>query len=321
MSINQKISNLVTVVIPAYNSAVYLNECVESVEGQTYQQIEIIIIDDGSTDNTYDVVKELQKKYSNIIYKKIENSKSPTARNVGIGLASGEFISAIDADDIWPSDKLETQVAQLRKNPDAVILGKVESFTMEDGVKKWRRVVRAPDIDSNAIYHEEILKMHMDQMVVFNTFMARTEIIQRYGLWNPEFITGHDWENWIRLSKKFQFIHIDKVFQYYRKHSSSTTRGEIRYRGLTYQLRVIERHSPIGFFGLLKQLEYKRVRYDSWIRIYVYESKYKEAFKLLVKSLVNSNVLFSIAGLKLIAETLLKATKYLFKRKEASVQD
>jgi len=292
--------HLVSVVIPTYNNAKYIAECIDSVLNQTYKNIEIIIVDDGSTDNTEEVVAPFLNAYKNIIYKKIENSKSPTARNVGIAMANGEYISAIDSDDIWPDYKLELQVAALINSPNSVVLGSIQSFTVdENGVKQWNNVLTPPPVDVGCRYVKNLMAMSLEQMVIFNTFMAPAALIKEHGLWDPAFVTAHDWENWIRLAKQFQFIHIDKVFQYYRKHTTSTTRKRTKQEALHYQLAVINKHTKnYPDCKLSSKLNFKRIRYDNWIRIHLYERDFGGAFKLILKAAADTNMLTSCRGLK-----------------------
>ena len=303
MSEKKYSAGMVSVIIPTFNNANDIAECVNSIVHQTYKNIEIIIVDDGSTDNASEVVASLMQEYSNITYKKISNSKSPTARNTGFALAQGEYVCAIDADDIWPDYKVEMQIAAIKENPNTIVLGEVQSFCVnKDGEKEWGGVVKLPKATAEEHYLDSVMRMTLEQMVMFNTFMAPTRIIQEEGLWNPAVITAHDWENWIRLAKKYSFVHVNKVFQYYRKHNSSTTTKHKKFQALFYQLYVINLHSKDNRWSLHTALDYKRIRYDSWIKIYLYEREFMDAFKLMLKSLFDSNMLISIKGLCLVLE-------------------
>ena len=312
MNKNIYIDGLVSVVIPAFNNANCIVECIESIQSQTYPNIEIIVIDDGSSDNTESILESLQSKYSNVVYKKIQNSKSPIARNTGFALAQGEYVCAIDADDIWPDYKLEMQVAVLKENSNSIVLGQVQSFTVDiNGQKVWGEILNLPTADTKEHYLDSVMRMKLEQMVMFNTFMAPTKIILEDGLWNPAVVTAHDWENWIRLAKKFNFVHVNTVYQYYRKHNSSTTKKHKKFQALFFQLFVINLHSKDSSWSWHDALDYKRVRYDSWVRIYLYEKAFFDACKLMSKALIDSNMGFSLRGARLIVEffaALLRST-------------
>lgn len=103
--------SLISVIIPVYNGECYVAEAIDSVLNQTYKNIELIVIDDGSTDGTAAIVKN----YENIIYFYQENRGLGAARNQGVDLAKGEYLAFLDADDYWLPEKLEQQLAQLSK--------------------------------------------------------------------------------------------------------------------------------------------------------------------------------------------------------------
>jgi glycosyltransferase involved in cell wall biosynthesis len=110
---------LVSVIIPTFQSARYIVEAVESVLGQTYAPIEIIVVDDGSTDDTRE---RLRPYFDRLRYVYLENSGPSKARNHGVRLARGELIAFLDADDRWLSNKLETQIRCLMNEPTAALV-------------------------------------------------------------------------------------------------------------------------------------------------------------------------------------------------------
>ncbi|MBL1211027.1 glycosyltransferase family A protein [Geminocystis sp. GBBB08] len=123
---------LISVIIPAFNAEKYLKEALESVIKQNYHPLEIILIDDGSTDNTAKIAKSFQ----NIKYIYQENSGHAIARNNGIKIAKGEFIAFLDADDLWTPNKLSLQINYLNEHPDInYVLGQQKIF-LESGIKK-----------------------------------------------------------------------------------------------------------------------------------------------------------------------------------------
>ena len=106
---------LISVIIPTYNRAYCLPETIESVLAQSFKDFEIIIIDDGSTDNTVEVLQPYREK---IIYKYQKNAGITEARNAGLKLCSGEWVALLDSDDIWYKDKLERQVKDVTEHPE-----------------------------------------------------------------------------------------------------------------------------------------------------------------------------------------------------------
>lgn len=292
---------LVSVAIPTYNNAGLIGETINSVRAQTYRNLEIIVVDDGSTDETAKVVKQLIDQDSRIIYKKIENSLSPTARNTGFLLAKGEFLACVDSDDLWPVDRIEKQLKVLEHKPDAIVLGAVQRFTFsEQGERQEGSISYLPEQKRD--YIDALLNMNNNQMVNMNTFMAKRTIMWKDGLWDPSVITGHDWEVWIRLARKYEFIHLPDVLQYYRKHSGSTTVKNKCYKALKYQLMVVDRHSPAGILNIWKRLNYRGLRYQGYIGDFIYEGEYWSALKLWCRAALFSNTAFSRAGLAKLLE-------------------
>ncbi len=114
----------VSVIIPVYNGEKYLTEAVESIHLQNYNPLEIIIIDDGSTDKTAQIAKNIK---GNVKYRYQTNKGPAAARNRGIRLAKSRFLAFLDADDLWPENKLQVQVAKLLSAPHVdIIMGRIK---------------------------------------------------------------------------------------------------------------------------------------------------------------------------------------------------
>lgn len=111
------IENLVSIIMPSYNTGKYISESIESVIAQTYKKWELIIVDDCSNDLTIKVVQKYLKEYSNIFFIQLEkNSGAAAARNKGIEEAQGEYIAFLDSDDLWEKNKLEYQINFMKEN-------------------------------------------------------------------------------------------------------------------------------------------------------------------------------------------------------------
>ena len=113
----------VSVIIPVYNVEEYLRECLDSVVNQTLKEIEIICVDNGSTDNSLEILKEYAKRDNRITFIKQENSGSGTARNCGINIAKGDFIAFMDSDDMYPENKTLSTIYVKTTENNALICG------------------------------------------------------------------------------------------------------------------------------------------------------------------------------------------------------
>lgn len=122
---------LVSVIIPVYNCECYLAQAIESVLAQTYQPIELIVVDDGSTDGSAEVAQQFTP---HVRYHRQANSGTAVARNRGVTLARGSFLAFLDADDVWVADKLARQLAAFRDTPDLdMVFGHVRQFYSREG--------------------------------------------------------------------------------------------------------------------------------------------------------------------------------------------
>jgi len=131
---------LISVVIPCYNRDRYLAEAIESVLGQTYPAIELIVIDDGSSDRSGEIAQSYPLKYR---YQ--SNRGIGAARNAGIAIATGEFLAFLDSDDIWVKDKLATQMAVFIDNPDTeAVFGYAQNFYSPELDQNFRNRIRCP---------------------------------------------------------------------------------------------------------------------------------------------------------------------------------
>jgi glycosyltransferase involved in cell wall biosynthesis len=162
---------LVSVIIPNYNYAEFVGEAIESVLSQTYKNIEIIIVDDGSTDNSIDI---LSSYLSEITLVSQSNSGVSSARNAGLVKASGEYVCFLDSDDVWFSNKIEIQISHLLNNTMACVYNGIQLFEDNISVVKfiepqykgnlWRKYMWNPGRSivllgcSNAILPTEIAK-------------------------------------------------------------------------------------------------------------------------------------------------------------------
>lgn len=209
----------VSVIIPTYNRAYLIGKAIKSVLNQSYQDFELIVIDDASTDSTEDKIKEYQKKNNRIKYiKHMKNKGSSAARNTGIKAAKGDYIAFQDSDDEWLPGKLEKQ------------MNKFETAPLEIGVIYsgfWRIQGDKKDyIPSNKIteregdIHTELLK---ENFITTQSIVVRRECFGKAGMFDENLPRLQDWELVLRLSKYYRFLFIDEplVISYYSNESIS----------------------------------------------------------------------------------------------------
>tara|TARA_B110000444_G_scaffold250359_1_gene276629 strand:- start:93 stop:836 length:744 start_codon:yes stop_codon:yes gene_type:complete len=180
----------VSIITPSYNSSQYIRETVQSVISQTYSDWELIIVDDGSIDNSDLIIKELVSSDSRIkaFYLK-ENKGVAFARNKAISEASGRYIAFLDSDDIWSSDKLEKQLKFMKINAIAFSFTSYQPFSSFKSYK----VIHAPQ----KISYEELLR---NTIIGCLTVVIDTELIKK--IFIPDYATSQDYAAWLLILKK-----------------------------------------------------------------------------------------------------------------------
>lgn len=194
----------VSVILPTYNRAHLLGRAIRSVLDQTYQDFELIVIDDGSTDNTNEVVKSFNEP--RIRYIRQELNRGPTvARNIGINAAKGKYIAFQDSDDEWLPEKLKKQMSIFEISPERIGVVYTGFYSIKCGRKKY-----IPDkkvkIFEGDIY-QELLKKNF---VGTPAAIVRKSCFERVGMFNENLPCLEDWELFIRISKYYNFRFIDE---------------------------------------------------------------------------------------------------------------
>jgi glycosyltransferase involved in cell wall biosynthesis len=184
----------VSVIIPTYNRAYFLKEAIESVLKQTYPHFELLIIDDGSEDETATVVSRYQDK--RIRYLFIPHQGVSKARNVGIKEARAKLIAFLDSDDLWLPKKLELQVKFFQNRPDALICQ-----TEEIWIRYGRRVnpKKYHKKPSGMIFKESLRRCLISPSAV----MMRRELFERVGLFDESMPACEDYDLWLRVTARY----------------------------------------------------------------------------------------------------------------------
>lgn len=200
---------LVSVIIPCYNHGLYLEETVQSVLNSSYVELEIIIVDDGSTDNSKQVATLLCSKYNNISYYFQDNSGPSVARNFGISQSSGEYILPLDADDLISDNYIQEAVNRLNVEPDLkVVYAKAEKFG---------KVNKAWNLKTFSLYN-----LALDNLIYVSAVFRKSDWERVNGYTENKVLVREDWEFWIKILKDGgKVIQLPFVGFYYRIHTTS----------------------------------------------------------------------------------------------------
>jgi glycosyltransferase involved in cell wall biosynthesis len=229
-------NHLVSVVIPTYNAIAYLPEAVNSVLSQTHQELEVLVVDDGSTDGTceLDVLGDRRVEYIRITH----TGGPASPRNVGIKQSRGELVAFLDADDAWRPAKLERQIEHLHRTGAALVYC--------DG-----EVIDATGKRVRASYHENMqtpsgdvfIHLYSNNFIPASSVVVRREALAKVGPFSAEakFKGVEDYELWLRISAGFRIGYLTEILFRYRERAGSLS-DEDQLANYARLLAVWERH-------------------------------------------------------------------------------
>ncbi len=183
----------VSVIIPAHNLASSLGEAIESALAQTHKDLEIVVVDDGSTDDTEKVVSQYRTR---IIYMQQERKGVAAARNRGIKISGGEYVAFLDADDLWLPEKLEEQVPYLHQSPETGLVCSDWSLISDQGSVEPSVLTNRNHVGSGYVFRQIV----ESSFILTSTVIARRSCLEEAGLFDESFPTAEDLDLWLRIS-------------------------------------------------------------------------------------------------------------------------
>jgi glycosyltransferase involved in cell wall biosynthesis len=210
----------VSVIIPVYNGARYLREAIESVLTQSYRDVEVIIVDDGSTDNTAAVVADIHDTRLKYIYH--ENRGVAAARNTGVQASRGEYIALQDDDNVLFPDAVGRHVDFMDRNP-GVGFTHGQFVTMDESGIPLRKKPRGPASTFIRNGREEIRHLVLGDRTIGLFFLIRRSCLDDVGLFKIGLLMSEDWDIWIRLAKYYDVGHVSGPIAKVRVHHDSMT--------------------------------------------------------------------------------------------------
>lgn len=185
---------LVSIIVPTYNVEQYIETGIDSLLNQTYPNLEILIVDDLSTDRTVDIIKHKYSEYRKInLIQKLENTGPANTRNIGISQAKGKYIALLDGDDYYDKDKIAKQVQWMESNPDVTVCSTfLKTFELEEKVIKF------------SLFHSEIKdQVLLGCPIAHAASMFRATFLKENNLWyNENLRFSEDYEFFIRILEK-----------------------------------------------------------------------------------------------------------------------
>lgn len=270
---------LVSIIIPCYNNKNVIQDAIDSALNQSYPHIEIIVVDDGSTDGSYEFVADNIRHGQKLQVVRQDNQGPAAARNTGFNLSTGDFLVFLDADDILHTDYVDNCYRMYESNPNLnIVYCDVELFENRTGLWKLK-----PFSESTILLFNSI--------PVFA--MIRSCVFQQVGKYDTELRCSEDWELWIRLLQQFEGVYkIPKVLYYYRKRNEQNSITDydkiynFRHDSLLYiynKHQQLYRNCDLDMTNLLTAVVYKERYYNEWYRKFYYwafrRKKYAEIYQ------------------------------------------
>ena len=273
---------LVSVIIPVYNCERYIDEALYSVYHQTYSNIEIIVVDDGSTDRTPEILK---KHRSRIRLFHQENGGAAAARNTALDNAHGDLIAFIDGDDYWHPEKLAIQVQHLEQNPDiGVVAANIKySWPREDGTYPNLAVSFPVDEDNDftEVFYDDIFTSYPISTI---SILMRREVVDRTGKFDLTMRKGQDHDYWLRMAWHTRIHKLKKTLALYRMNLQSVTfnPGNINYAALSIQKALSRwgRKTPSG--ALIPRCAVRKKLAKTWKDFAYMHYKYGSKYRALI---------------------------------------
>jgi teichuronic acid biosynthesis glycosyltransferase TuaG len=220
----------VSAIVPVHNCEDYVREAIDSVLNQTYKDFEVIVINDGSTDKTEEILRQYGDK---IRWKSQENKGQASAVNEGIKMAEGRYIAYLDADDVCLRERFENQVEYLCRHPDVALVYS-DSYEI-DGHGQILRTRKSRPHDGFVLLQTNYIGR--------SAVMHKRECLDEVGLFDESITGDDDWDMWIRISEEFEMRYTGRPLVKYRVHGGnvSLTRPGRLGRGRRMKVRILER--------------------------------------------------------------------------------
>ena len=271
---------LVSVIMPCYNGEKFIGKAIESVINQTYQNWELIIVDDGSTDNSKKIIDHYLSDRRIIYIRHIRNKGIPVTRNTGINASHGDFIALLDQDDKWVPNKLDLQIDRfyISKPEIGLVFGNINRIDSYGNI-----IHRAKNIKINfeTINQRNLIRhLFLNCFIPSITVMIKRKCIKEVGAFDEDILWGgDDYDLWLRIISKFEITYINQVLAIRREHGNNYSTVEKSVKGNILLIKKILKKYPFiknlinikkaRLFYCLGRYEHKRANFSEARRLYI----------------------------------------------------
>ncbi len=219
-------NNLVSVLVSAYNAEKYIEECIRAIMLQSYNNIEVIVVNDGSTDNTQEILNRLSHEYARgrelLVLQNETNLGLIKSLNKGLTYCNGKYVARTDADDIVEPFWIETIVEKMEREPDLLAVGGFITILHDNDVPlgKVGKYTKNKDVWKGCLEYEEILReFPFKNQFTHPTMVIRNDVFKKYNLFYDEkYPHAEDYKLWLEILKRGKMANIPQSFTYYRVH-------------------------------------------------------------------------------------------------------
>lgn len=237
---------LVSVLVPAYNHEQYVEETLQSVVDQTYENIELIVINDGSTDRTGGVIEEFIERNPGfrITYLEQTNEGICKTLNRGLKYAKGKYVALLSSDDIWTPYKIVKQVQLMERNDNIGLVFSDHYFLRVREITNIRATDYKPNI--RRCFIKSIQNVNMYEMLMTEdiipalTVLMRRDCVDKLGGFDAE-LSAEDFDMWLRMAKEFPIAYIDEPLAYYRIHETNVSNKAMNARAIKLIMKILRK--------------------------------------------------------------------------------
>ena len=269
-----------SVILPVYNSQSFIEKTLLSLVNQSFKDFEVIIVDDGSTDETLSIANNFKNKLNITLFKSGHTADVGKNRNIGLDNSKGEFIYFIDSDDIWEPEKMEYFQSLFQKG-NGFICSNAKVIDENDNIIK-EKFFKNPDFDFN-IKLSDLVKLNF---VITSSLAIRKDVIGSHRFYEEPGFIVEDYMFWLKLIESNPGLFIDKSFVRYRIHKSNFSLGtrEKRIKVLTRGISILQEYfSYIDPEVSKKAKEGCTPLYKELVQIYFKNKNYVEAYNNIKK--------------------------------------
>jgi len=264
---------LVSVIMPAYNAEKYIGDSIQSVLDQTYSNWELLVVDDGSTDKTADVVRQFAARDSRVKYIFQQNGRQAKARNTGIAQSSGTLLAFLDSDDLWLPEKLERQLQTLdATNVDVVYSNGLVIYEPGATPGSTDFPVVAGTVEGHRMF-DLLLLMNF---IPAQSVVVRSEILRDAGPFDESYSVCEDYELWLKLAAHGAVFHgmTEKLIKYRRHPTATTHKHSVMFKPM---LRLVNQRINTSTLDENKKRQRIRQLYRDLIAALLEENELAEA--------------------------------------------